>query len=160
MNAITPAPTTQGNRTEITCTKCGKAASVPFTPTPGRPVFCRDCFSRPAAPSGGARGGGSYGASPREFVPRPVSGARKRMLAQGRKGHFMYDAKEILGTLEGGMDDKDVRAFLEGLFARGARQSTEDAQVFMDEKLAEGKIITLEQRNGIGRLLERYSFWR
>jgi hypothetical protein len=103
---------------------------------------------------------GSFGAPSRDFVPRaPVTGARKRMLAQGRKGHFMYDAKEALGT-EGGMDDKDVRAFLEGLFARGARQSTEDAQVFMDEKLAEGKIITLEQRNAIGRLLERYSFWR
>ncbi|HET6405707.1 MAG TPA: hypothetical protein VFH78_13780 [Candidatus Thermoplasmatota archaeon] len=81
------------------------------------------------------------------------------MLAQGRKGHFMYDAKEVLASA-GGMDDKDVRAFLEGLFARGARQSTEDAQVFLDEKMAEGTIMTLEQRNGLGRLLERYSFWR
>ena len=157
MTAIT-SPPPQMNRTSITCTKCGKAASVPFTPTPGRPVFCRDCFVRP---SNGPRTGGSYASSEREFAPRaPVPGARKRMLAQGRKGHFMYDAKEALGKLEGGMDDKDVRAFLEGLFARGARQSTEDAQVFMDEKLAEGKIITLEQRNAIGRLLERYSFWR
>ena len=158
MTAISP-PTMTGNRTSITCTKCGKAASVPFTPTPGRPVFCRDCFVRP---TDGPRTGGSYSSSsaPREFVPRtPVPGARKRMLAQGRKGHFMYDAKAAM-TTEGGMDDKDVRAFLEGLFARGARQSTEDAQVFMDEKLAEGKIITLEQRNAIGRLLERYSFWR
>lgn len=160
MTAFIPPSTTTGPRTEITCTKCGKAASVPFTPTPGRPVFCRDCFVRPTPGGGmGARGGG-YGA-PREFTPRtPVPGARKRMLAQGRKGHFMYDAKEILATLPGGMDDKDARAFLEGLFARGARISTEDAQVFMDEKLTEGKDITLEQRNGLGRLLERYSFWR
>lgn len=155
---MTAFPTPPMNRTSITCTKCGKAASVPFTPTPGRPVFCRDCFQRPAP--GGRPSGGGYGA-PREFAPRaPVPGARKRMLAQGRKGHFMYDAKEAMGASEGGMDEKDVRAFLEGLFARGARQSTEDAQVFMDEKLAEGKIVTLEQRNALGRLLERYSFWR
>src|SRR5579884_2354201 len=128
-----PQPTSAGTRTSITCTKCGKAASVPFTPTPGRPVFCRDCFVRPErAPS-----------APRieRAAPRPVHGARKRMLAQGRKGHFMFDAKAVLSTA-GGMEDKDVRAFLEGLFARGARGSTEDAQVFLDEKLAEGLILT------------------
>lgn len=159
MTAFPPASTTPAQiRTSITCTKCGKPASVPFTPTPGRPVFCRDCFVRPTGPSGaGARG--SYDASTPRPPRAPVPGARKRMLAQGRKGHFMYDAKEVLAS-EGGMDDKDQRAFLEGLFARGARVSTEDAQVFMDEKLAEGKILTEEQRNGIGRLLERYSFWR
>ncbi|HET6403931.1 MAG TPA: hypothetical protein VFH78_04740, partial [Candidatus Thermoplasmatota archaeon] len=91
---------------------------------------------------------------------RPVTGARKRMLAQGRKGHFMYDAREILQrTTEGGMDEQHHRAFLEGLFARGARGSTEDAQIFLDEKLTEGTI-TKEERDGLGRLLERYSFWR
>lgn len=153
MDALSPSPT-PANRTSITCTKCGKPASVPFTPTPGRPVFCRDCFVRPTT------GGGPRGYGERREAPRPVKGARQRMLAQGRKGHFMYDAKAALAGSAGGMDDKDVRAFLEGLFARGARQSTEDAQVFMDEKLAEGKLITSEQRDALGRLLERYSFWR
>ena len=158
MNAITP-PSMTGNRTSITCTTCGKAASVPFTPTPGRPVFCRDCFVRPAGGPGGPRGGSSYGEQ-REFVPRaPVPGARKRMLAQGRKGHFMYDAKEILRAKPGGMEDQHHRAFLEGLFARGARGSTEDAQVFLDEKLADNTI-SKEERDNLGRLLERYSFWR
>ncbi|HUR69332.1 MAG TPA: CxxC-x17-CxxC domain-containing protein [Candidatus Thermoplasmatota archaeon] len=154
-----PAPQT---RTEITCTKCGKAASVPFAPTPGRPVFCRDCFVRPTGGSTGFQGNRSSGFASNADRPArvPVPGARKRMMAQGRKGHFMYDAKEALGMREGGMDDKDVRAFLEGLFARGARQSTEDAQVFLDEKETEGKIITADQRDALGRLLERYSFWR
>lgn len=157
MTEAVPYPTSTGTRTQITCTKCGKAASVPFTPTPGRPVFCRDCFVRPAPSAGSSPG--AYGTRADRPAPRPVPGARKRMLAQGRKGHFMFDAKAVLATA-GGMDDKDQRAFLEGLFARGARSSTEDAQVFLDEKLAEGIILTPEQRNGLGRLLERYSFWR
>jgi len=71
----------------------------------------------------------------------------------------MYDAREIMQRSEGGMDDQHHRAFLEGLFARGARGSTEDAQVFLDEKLADGTI-TDDERKGLGRLLERYSFWR
>lgn len=27
------------------CTKCGKDTTVPFQPTPGKPVYCRDCFN-------------------------------------------------------------------------------------------------------------------
>ena len=30
---------------EATCSNCGKAASVPFRPTSGKPVYCDDCFS-------------------------------------------------------------------------------------------------------------------
>jgi CxxC-x17-CxxC domain-containing protein len=29
---------------EVACGQCGGVASVPFRPTPGRPVYCRDCF--------------------------------------------------------------------------------------------------------------------
>ena len=110
--------------TAVTCSKCHKPTSVPFTPTPGRPVFCRDCFSKTsnAGPRGPPRGGYDAPAAPRV----PVPGARKRMMAQGRKGHFMHDAKAALRRSEGGMDDQHHRAFLEGLFARGARQSTAD----------------------------------
>jgi CxxC-x17-CxxC domain-containing protein len=33
------------------CSQCGKETTVPFRPTQGRPVLCRDCFQqrRPAA---------------------------------------------------------------------------------------------------------------
>lgn len=31
-------------RFEITCGQCGKTASVPFKPKPGRPVLCPQCF--------------------------------------------------------------------------------------------------------------------
>jgi len=31
---------------EATCTSCGKTATVPFKPTAGKPVYCRECFSK------------------------------------------------------------------------------------------------------------------
>lgn len=30
--------------TETTCAQCGKVTTVPFKPTQGRPVYCRECF--------------------------------------------------------------------------------------------------------------------
>ena len=30
--------------TQAVCSQCGKETTVPFRPTQGRPVFCRDCF--------------------------------------------------------------------------------------------------------------------
>ncbi|HEU0165720.1 MAG TPA: zinc-ribbon domain containing protein [Thermomicrobiales bacterium] len=27
-----------------TCSECGQQTEVPFNPTPGKPVYCRDCF--------------------------------------------------------------------------------------------------------------------
>jgi len=43
-----------------TCTKCGKDTTVPFEPTPGKPVYCIDCFrevrgDRPRRNFGGPR---------------------------------------------------------------------------------------------------------
>jgi CxxC-x17-CxxC domain-containing protein len=37
--------------TRAVCSQCGKETTVPFKPTQGRPVLCRDCFQqrRPAA---------------------------------------------------------------------------------------------------------------
>jgi len=32
-------------RHPIVCQQCGKEDTVPFKPTAGRPVLCRDCFS-------------------------------------------------------------------------------------------------------------------
>ena len=43
------AATGQGyNRAETTttCTQCGKETTVPFRPTQGRPVYCRECFQQ------------------------------------------------------------------------------------------------------------------
>jgi len=31
---------------KATCADCGKEAEVPFKPTEGRPVYCKDCFAK------------------------------------------------------------------------------------------------------------------
>lgn len=32
--------------THATCSQCGKETTVPFRPTQGRPIFCRECFQQ------------------------------------------------------------------------------------------------------------------
>ncbi len=39
----------------ITCSDCGKEDQVPFKPTDGRPVYCRDCFAKHRPPRRGGR---------------------------------------------------------------------------------------------------------
>jgi CxxC-x17-CxxC domain-containing protein len=34
------------NSTEIKCTDCGKSAVVPFKPTAGKPVYCKECLPK------------------------------------------------------------------------------------------------------------------
>lgn len=31
---------------KATCSDCGAECEVPFKPTQGRPVYCRDCFNK------------------------------------------------------------------------------------------------------------------
>lgn len=31
---------------KATCSDCGQECEVPFKPTEGRPVYCRDCFPK------------------------------------------------------------------------------------------------------------------
>jgi CxxC-x17-CxxC domain-containing protein len=38
------------------CSECGKETQVPFRPTAGKPVYCRDCFQKRG--SGGSRPSG------------------------------------------------------------------------------------------------------
>ncbi len=35
-----------GVRYQAICSSCGNATSLPFEPTPGRPVYCRDCMKK------------------------------------------------------------------------------------------------------------------
>ena len=43
----------QKTETLTTCSQCGRETTVPFKPTQGRPVFCRECFlSRKVAVAG------------------------------------------------------------------------------------------------------------
>ncbi|MDP3396690.1 MAG: DNA-directed RNA polymerase [Methanoregula sp.] len=42
----------QGPRemTKVSCSDCGKECEVPFKPTEGRPVYCRDCLPKHRKP--------------------------------------------------------------------------------------------------------------
>jgi len=31
---------------KATCSECGKECEVPFKPTEGRPVYCKDCYAK------------------------------------------------------------------------------------------------------------------
>lgn len=81
------------------------------------------------------------------------------MMAQGRKAHFMHDAKAVLLAQPTKFDDVTVRPFLETMFQRGTRQSTDDALNFLDTKVAD-ETVTKDQGNALANLIERYSFWR
>ena len=40
---------TPRSETRTTCSQCGKETTVPFKPTQGRPVLCRECFQQKKA---------------------------------------------------------------------------------------------------------------
>ena len=39
-------PNFQRVETKTVCSQCGKETTVPFKPTQGRPVYCRECFQQ------------------------------------------------------------------------------------------------------------------
>jgi len=43
------------------CSNCGRETEVPFMPTSGRPVLCRDCFNASKGTGAGAGAGAGYG---------------------------------------------------------------------------------------------------
>jgi CxxC-x17-CxxC domain-containing protein len=46
--SVLAAPAQRPSRTKVetqaVCSQCGKETTVPFRPTQGRPIFCRECF--------------------------------------------------------------------------------------------------------------------
>jgi len=49
-----PGPSGSASREfhDAVCTSCGTPTQVPFRPTPGKPVYCRDCFQSVRSPKG------------------------------------------------------------------------------------------------------------
>ncbi len=41
-----PITTASGIRYQAVCSSCGNTTTLPFEPTPGRPVYCRDCMKK------------------------------------------------------------------------------------------------------------------
>jgi CxxC-x17-CxxC domain-containing protein len=46
LGATAPGQAPTKTETRTTCSQCGKETTVPFKPTQGRPVFCRECFQQ------------------------------------------------------------------------------------------------------------------
>ena len=45
---------------KATCSECGEACEVPFEPTEGRPVKCRNCFKKRSGFGGERRGNNNF----------------------------------------------------------------------------------------------------
>ncbi len=66
--------------TEIKCSDCGKTATVPFKPTAGKPVYCRECLAKHrTTTSGGKR-------SPDSRSPSSGQSNEKQAWSRRREG--------------------------------------------------------------------------
>jgi len=85
-----------GDRGEVVmhkavCAECGNGCEVPFRPTPGKQVFCRECFA--------SKGGGRDERAPRrEFNDRPAV----RPSFENNRGND--DTKRLLESLNSKFD--------------------------------------------------------
>ncbi len=68
--------------TRTTCSACEVETTVPFKPTQGRPVLCRQCFQT-AQRNGSLPASGTTGASPRQ-IPVALVAAEAANAAQRR----------------------------------------------------------------------------
>ena len=73
---------------DVICDKCGKECEVPFRPTEGKPVFCRECFDKKES---------SF--SPRDRDSRPVQSAQSGM-SQEQFNQINAKLDKILEFLE------------------------------------------------------------
>ncbi len=46
INAGTASKTATGIKNQAVCSVCGKTTTVPFEPTPGRPIYCKECLKK------------------------------------------------------------------------------------------------------------------
>ena len=78
-------------KTEVTCSKCGKQCLVPFKPTGSKPVYCSSCFSEQS------------GTSPRgnfESRDRPASTNNQSSISPEQFNQLNAKLDKILEILE------------------------------------------------------------
>lgn len=64
-----PGEGAPAQRYPATCSNCGKETDVPFRPVSGKPIYCRDCFTK-----AGETAGRTSDRSPRkEYTPREAA---------------------------------------------------------------------------------------
>lgn len=112
-----------------TCSQCGTETEVPFQPTPGRPVLCRDCFNANKGGGGGggmSRGGGMGGGRPTR-VAAPVGPSEGRVTGTVK---WFNDAKGF-GFLETEQGE-DVFVHFSAIASDGFRSLAEGERVEFD----------------------------
>lgn len=66
----------RGNKEQMmhqaVCSECNKTCEVPFRPTSGKPVYCKDCFGNKGGRSEGGRNENSYPKREYDRVPAKV----------------------------------------------------------------------------------------
>lgn len=85
------------------------------------------------------------------------SRSRSKMLDARREAHFRYDVEELL--VNAGMEPEEWRPFLQTLWAQGNRQGMEEAQEWLAEQVAEGRIDGDLQKD-VWALCKKYSTYR
>ncbi len=112
------------------CSNCGKETTVPFQPTSGRPVLCRECFgaSRPGGGGGGGGGGRSSRPAPRSSAPSAPTGPSEGRMQGAVK--WFNDAKGF-GFIAADSGD-DVFVHFSAISADGFRSLQEGDRVEFD----------------------------
>jgi CxxC-x17-CxxC domain-containing protein len=68
----------ENNSTEIKCTDCGKTATVPFKPTAGKPVYCKECLPKHRTPRRDSGPGNRMDTRPPKQATEENAWARRR----------------------------------------------------------------------------------
>jgi CxxC-x17-CxxC domain-containing protein len=115
-----------------TCSNCGRDTEVPFMPTSGRPVLCRDCFNA-AKPSMGRSGGSMNHGGGRPGGARPARATSPAGPSEGRvQGSVKWfnDAKGFgFIATDGG---EDVFVHFSAIGSDGFRSLAEGERVEFD----------------------------
>jgi CxxC-x17-CxxC domain-containing protein len=117
---------TQRDHTSVVCSACGMETRVPFAPTAGRAVFCRDCY-RTKRPEGGS-GGPSRGT--------PRGGGERHAVAVATEGRVQGSVKWFNESKGFGFiavdDGEDVFVHYSAILGDGFRSLTSGDRVEFD----------------------------
>ena len=101
-------------------------------------------------------------------APRPVkhnqgnrnnreSRQRDKMLDQSKANYFKYELQDFLKTTAVAPDLHN--SLIQTLWAKGTRDSTQEAKVWLNDKVKEKQVDVATQQKIIA-MLDRYSTWR
>jgi CxxC-x17-CxxC domain-containing protein len=110
-----------------TCANCGKPCEVPFRPTNGKPVYCRDCFGKVEGREGTPRkefsGGRDREQAPRFENNRGNDEVQKQLANLNTKLDRLIQAVEGLAKVPAPVSETPKKA-AKGFLAKAAEKKT------------------------------------